>query len=688
MKLNDNIQYLKGIGEKRAELFHKLGIFTLGDLLYHLPRGFEDRTNTRNISDLIDGETVCVKGFLASAPRKFRARRGGGWVVQTTRSDGTGRRRLTWFNASYIDKSLSDPEAEYMFYGKVAYRNMAAEMINPVIEKLEAEGGGAKKMGMIVPIYPATAGLNQRGIRDAVKRALESLTESIPEILPESVRARNDLVGINEAIRRVHEPEDFDEFYKARRRLVFEEFLKLQLGVSTVKSVKKARKAAVIKDVKCIAEFARGLSFDLTRAQKKVINEIAADLKSGVPMNRLVQGDVGSGKTIVAAAAMFAVSRGGFQSAMMAPTEILAEQHYKTLKACFDPWGIKVAFLSGGQTAKERAANIELIESGEAAVTVGTHAVITDKVNFKNLVLSITDEQHRFGVGQRSKLISKGMNVHTLVMTATPIPRTLSLVIYGDLDISIIDELPPGRKPVRTLALTEAQRPRIYDFVLRELNRGRQAYFVCALVEDSDTVEAKAASEYVKKLSRGVLAGRSVGLLHGRMKTSEKEDVMRRFADGEIEALVATTVIEVGVDVPNATIMVIENAERFGLSQLHQLRGRVGRGADQAYCVMFGNTKSGVAKERMQVMCETNDGFKISEKDLEIRGPGEFFGTRQHGLPEMKIGNFFTDMEILKETQSEAAKILKSDPFLSAPEHKLLLDSITKTFAKAGDILN
>ncbi len=685
MKLSDNIQYLKGIGEKRAGLFHKLGIFTVGDLLYHLPRGFEDRTSTRNICDLIDGETVCVRGVLASGVRKFRARRGG-WVVQTTLSDGTGVMRLTWFNASYIDKSLSDPEAEYMFYGKVIHRTMAAEMVNPVIEKLESEE--SKKMGVILPIYPATAGLNQRGIREAVGRALEGLSEKIPEILPDSVRARNNLMGIDEAIRLVHAPEDYDRFYEARRRLVFEEFLKLQLGVSTVKSIKKSRRAVVISDVKCIAEFARSLSFDLTNAQKKVINEIAADLKSGVPMNRLVQGDVGSGKTAVAAAAMFAVARSGCQSVMMAPTEILAEQHYNSLKNFFEPWGIKVAYLIGGQSAKERAENTALIESGEAAVVVGTHAVITDKVNFSNLALSITDEQHRFGVSQRSKLSAKGLNVHTLVMTATPIPRTLSLVIYGDLDISIIDELPPGRKPVKTLALTEAQRLRLYDFVLRELNRGRQAYFVCALVDESDAVEAKAAAEYVKKLSQGVLFGRSVGLLHGRMKTFEKDDVMRRFAAGEIEALVATTVVEVGVDVPNATIMVIENAERFGLSQLHQLRGRVGRGADQAYCVMFGNTKSGVAKERMQVMCETNDGFKISEKDLEIRGPGEFFGTRQHGLPEMKIGNFFTDMEILKQTQTEAEIILKSDPFLKAPEHRLLSKSITDTFAKAGDILN
>ncbi len=685
MKPDDSIRYIKGIGEKRAELFQKLGIFTVEDLLYHLPRSFEDRTNVRNIGDLTEGEEVCVRGRLASGIRRYRSRRGV-WVVQTTLSDGTGIMRLTWFNASYISKSLSDPQGEYMFFGKVVYRSMAAEMVNPVMEKLEGEE--SKKMGGILPIYPATAGLNQRSIREAINRAMESLTEEVPEILPEDVRRRNGLMGINEAIRQIHNPEGYELFNEARRRLVFEEFLKLQLGVSGAKNIKKSRSAPIISDVKCMASFARGLPFDLTDAQKRVINEIAADLKRGVPMNRLVQGDVGSGKTVVAAAAMFAAAKAGYQSVMMVPTEILAEQHFGTLGRFFSPWGIKVAFLTGGQPAKARAENLKLIESGEASVVVGTHAVITDKVNFNNLALTVTDEQHRFGVGQRSKLAAKGANVHTLVMSATPIPRTLSLVIYGDLDISVIDELPPGRKPVKTVALTEAGRPRLYDFVLRELNRGRQAYFVCALVDESDAIEAKAAAEYVKSLSQGVLFGRSVGLLHGKMKAFEKEDVMRRFMAGEIEALVATTVIEEGVDVPNATIMVIENAERFGLSQLHQLRGRVGRGEERAYCVMFGNVNSGVAKERMKVMCETNDGFKISEKDLEIRGPGEFFGTRQHGLPEMKIGNLFTDMDILAQTQSEAARILKSDPFLKSPENALLSESIKETFAKAGDILN
>lgn len=688
MLLSDSVQYLKGVGAKRAELFNKLNIFTVGDLLYHLPRGFEDRTQIRDIADLTDGETVCVKGCLAMGVRSFKARNGTR-VAQTRIADGSGVMQLTWFNAPYVEKTLSDSGAEYIFFGKVTYRGMKAEMVNPIIEKLES-GGQSVKMGKIIPIYPATAGLQQRSIRDAIIQAIERLGETLPETLPEDFRIKNNLIGIEQAIHDVHMPKGYDDFILARRRLVFEEFITLQLGVSAAKTIKKREKAAAIENVKCIADFAASLSFELTNAQKRVINEISADIRKNVPMNRLVQGDVGSGKTIVAAAVMFAVAKNGYQSAMMAPTEILAEQHFKSMQKFFAPWNIKTAFLSGGQKASERAENLALIESGEAQIVVGTHAVITDKVNFKNLALTITDEQHRFGVNQRTRLADKSSagSTHMLVMTATPIPRTLSLVIYGDLDISVIDELPPGRKPIKTLALTEAARAKLYEFVIKEIEKGRQAYFVCALVEDSDTVSAKAATDYAEKLSKGVFRGRSVGLLHGKMKSSEKDEVMRRFAAGDIDVLVATTVIEVGVDVPNASIMVIENAERFGLSQLHQLRGRVGRGDEQSYCIMFGDINSGVAKERMKVMCETNDGFKISEKDLEIRGPGEFFGTRQHGLPEMRIGNFFTDMDVLKETQEAAAEILKEDPLLESEKYSGLKKRVQREFERIGEVLN
>lgn len=686
MLLSDNVQYLKGVGQKRAELFHKIGVFSVRDLLYHLPRGFEDRTRICPISDLVEGESVCVRGVLAMGLRTFRARNGMR-VSQTRVADGSGVMQITWFNAPYVEKSLVDPSCEYIFFGKVNYRGMKAEMVNPIIEKVE-EGEESQKMGKILPIYPSTAGLSQKNIRDTVIQALERLSEKLPETLPAELREKYCLIGIDDAIRSVHMPRDFDEFVLARRRLVFEEFLTLQLGVSAAKTIKRRENAPPISDVKCISDFAAGLKFGLTRAQKRVINEIAADIRKTTPMNRLVQGDVGSGKTIVAAAAMFAAAKNGYQSAMMAPTEILAKQHYMSMQKYFEPWGITVAFLSGGQKAAQRNENMALIESGEAKIVVGTHAVITDKVNFKNLALTVTDEQHRFGVNQRARLADKGLNSHTLVMTATPIPRTLSLVIYGDLDISVIDELPPGRKPIKTLALKESERGRLYSFVNRELDAGRQAYFVCALVEDSDVITAKAAADYADKLSQGPFKGRGVALLHGKMKAAEKEEVMRRFSAGEAKILVATTVVEVGVDVPNATIMVIENAERFGLSQLHQLRGRVGRGEGQSYCIMFGNTGSGVSKERMKMMCETNDGFKIAEKDLELRGPGEFFGTRQHGLPEMRIGNFFTDMEVLKETQGAAAEILTDDPLLKSDKYSALLTSIKNAFDKVGEILN
>lgn len=687
MLLTDSVQYLKGIGEKRAELFHKLGIFTIEDLLYHLPRGFEDRSVIHNIAELIDGEAVCVKGCLASGVRTFRARNGTR-VSQVRLADGSGVMQLTWFNASYITKSLSDPTCEYIFFGKVTYRGMNAEMINPIIEKVSDEG--VSKMGKIVPIYPATASLSQRSIRDAVVQALEKLSEPMRETLPIELREKNNLVEINQAIRDVHMPKDFDTFKEARRRLVFEEFLSLQLGVTTAKTMKKREMATPIRNVKCIKDFAASLSFDLTNAQKRVINEIAADMRMSEPMNRLVQGDVGSGKTVVAAAVMYAAAINGFQSVLMAPTEILAEQHYKSMTKFFEPFNIKTAYLSGSQKKDEKIENLRLIESGEAKIIVGTHALITESVRFKNLNLTITDEQHRFGVEQRTRLASKGEgeSTHTLVMTATPIPRTLSLVIYGDLDISVIDELPPGRQPIKTVALSEGERAKLYEFILRETDKGRQAYFVCALVEESEAVIAKSATEYAERLKKGAFKNKNVGLLHGRMKPAEKEDVMRRFAGGEIDILVATTVVEVGVDVPNATIMVIENTERFGLSQLHQLRGRVGRGGEKSYCFLLGNTGSGVAKERIKVMCDTNDGFRISEKDLELRGPGEFFGTRQHGLPEMKIGNFFTDMEVLKETQIVAAEIINDDPLLNKAEHRALKLSVEKAFNKVGSILN
>ena len=683
MRLDDRIQYLKGIGEKRAELFHKLGIFTIRDLLYHLPRNFEDRTHMYDISDLIQDESVCVSATLAGGVRSFRARTGAR-VTQTRVSDGTGVMKVTWFNAPYVEKML-DGSQEYIFFGRVNYNGLTPEMINPIVEKSESAG---QKTGKIVPIYPATAGLNQRNIREAVCQSIETLSEPLPEVIPDTIRMKYDLLPIMKAMHDVHMPKSFDDFNHARRRMAFEEFLVLQLGIASLKREKQKFTALPFRDVKCVAEFAAGLPFQLTHAQKRVINEICADLRGSVPMNRLVQGDVGSGKTIVAAAVMFAAVKSGYQAAMMAPTEILAEQHYKNLSSLFAPWRIGVAFLSGGQSAKERNENLERIKMGTVEVVVGTHALLTETVEFHRLALTITDEQHRFGVKQRTSLTDKGTNAHTLVMTATPIPRTLSLILYGDLDVSVIDELPPGRKKIDTFALGETMRERVYNFLEQKMMEGRQIYIVCPLVEDSEVLEAKSVTDYVKKLKKSKLKDYRIAELHGRMKSWEKEEVMHRFASGELDILVATTVIEVGVDVPNATVMVIENAERFGLSQLHQLRGRVGRGSEQSYCILFCDQKGEIARQRMKIMCETNDGFKISEKDLELRGPGEFFGTRQHGLPEMKIANFFTDMDILQESQAAAAEIVQVDSDLSDPAHRTLKWSIEQTFSKIGAILN
>ncbi len=680
--LSTDIRYLKGIGEKRAELFNKLGVFNVEELLRYLPRAYEDRTDIREISDLQEGESVCVRASLAGGIRSFRARTGSR-VIQTRVSDGTGILNLTWFNAPYV-KNVLDSGEYFTFFGKVNQRGMIFEMINPLIE---SEGKEGLKTGKIVPIYPCTKGLTQQNIRGAVAEALNNLSDDIEDIIPERIRKKYLLMTAEQAIRIIHNPESFDDFEEARRILAFEEFLVLQAGVASAKMNKSDKIAPSIQNVKCIGEFAKKLPFGLTNAQKRVINEISADIKKTTPMNRLVQGDVGSGKTVVAAAAMYAVVLAGYTAAMMAPTEVLAKQHYFTLKKLFEPFGIKVAYLTGSQKTAERRENTDLILSGEAKVVVGTHALITGKVEIPSLALAITDEQHRFGVRQRTALSENGC-VHTLIMTATPIPRTLSLILYGDLDISVIDELPPGRKPVLTMAVKESQRKKVEEFVLKKLDEGRQVYFICPLIEESEAIDANAALDYANELKRGAYKNRCIEVLHGRMKPAEKDDIMARFASGEVEALVSTTVVEVGVDVPNATVMVIENAERFGLSQLHQLRGRVGRGEHQSYCVMLCGKSGDTVLERMKIMCETNDGFKISEKDLEIRGPGEFLGTRQHGLPSMKVGNLASDMQILRDAHSAATEILESDPTLSEPENTALKNKIESDIETLGGVLN
>ncbi len=678
MKMEDSIQYIKGVGEKRAKIFERLGIKTVSDLLYHLPRDYEDRSAVKDICDLIDGETVCVVGRLTASPRTFKSR-GRLTVTQTSVSDGTGIMRITWFNAKYIENQLHG-EGEFVFYGTAVYKGRNAEMINPVVEPYDGKG---RKTGRIVPVYPLTAGLSQYMIRTAVDNALSNLEGQIKDTVPKTIAKKCALLPAAEAINEIHNPTGRESFLRARYSLVFEELLVMQTGIQMLKGNRKKYHCQAFSDVKCVAEFAKSLPFDLTNAQKRVINEICGDLKKNVPMNRLVQGDVGSGKTVVAAAAMYSAVKSGFQAAMMAPTEILAKQHFATFSKMFEGKGVSVALLVGGKS-KAKTQTLKQIENGEIDIVVGTHAVLTETVVFKSLALAVTDEQHRFGVKQRAVLSEKGRNVHTLVMTATPIPRTLSLILYGDLDVSVIDELPPGRKEVKTYAVGENMRGRINKFMETKIKEGRQIYVVCPLVEESELMTAKAAVEYAQSLSSGYFKDYKIDVLHGRMKPKEKDAVMEAFVRGETDILVSTTVIEVGVDVPNASVMVIENAERFGLSQLHQLRGRIRRGVHEAFCIMFCKSSGEIARERMKIMQETNDGFKISEKDLLLRGPGEFFGVRQHGLPELKIANLSEDMEVLKMAQMAAEEIIKEDKALTAPENQNLKARIMKRFEEVG----
>lgn len=683
MKLNDDIRYLKGIGEKRAELFHRLGVFSIQDLLYHLPRGYEDRTDLRSVADLQEGESVCVRVYAASGIRSFRARTGA-HVTQIHMSDGTGIMNVTWFNAPYTAQVLRGG-GEVVLFGKVGFKGSIPEMINPIIE---TENTAGKKTGKIVPVYPCTAGLSQRNIRESVEKALESLDEEIPELMPPAVSRVYGFMSAAEAIRQVHMPKDFAAFEEARRRLAFEEFFILQIGIGMLKVQRRNGTAPRFGNVKCIAEFAKKLPFELTDAQKRVINEICTDLISDKPMNRLVQGDVGSGKTIVAAAVMYAAVKSGYQAALMVPTEILAKQHYDELSKIFESYKMRTVFLSGSQKMSEKKESLAALADGSADIAIGTHALITEEVRFKRLGLAITDEQHRFGVKQRTALTAKGEKPHTLVMTATPIPRTLSLILYGDLDVSVIDELPKGRKSIQTIAVGEESRQKAEKFILSKLDEGRQAYFVCPLIEESEVIEANAVSDYAEKLKKGVFKHKKTAILHGKMKSAEKDDIMHRFSAGETDILVSTTVIEVGVDVPNAAIMVIENAERFGLSQLHQLRGRVGRGDWQSYCILFCASSGEFARKRMEVMCKTNDGFKIAEKDLELRGPGEFLGTRQSGLPELRVGDILTDVQLLKEAKKAADIVLKHSPCLEESEFAPLRVQVENTFEKMGGILN
>lgn len=672
--LDQSVRTLKGVGEARAAALGRLNIETVGQLLGFFPRDYENRTEMNTIALAADGQEVVIEARLAAEPAVTRPRRGLS-LLRVLATDGNAFMTLVWFNQEHLAKTLR-MDVDYRFFGRVKRSGMRVEMTNPVVEP--AAGAGSRT-GRIMPVYRLTHGLQQQQMRWMTEQALRHFHMHLADPLPESLRKAHGLMGLQEAVCQIHWPSDIPQGEKARRRLVFEELLMLQLGLAHLKGAGRSVPARPMKPVDLTPLLAL-LPFSLTGAQERVWQEVHQDLRRSVRMNRLIQGDVGSGKTALAMLAIYAAARNGVQSAFLAPTEILAEQHARTMTELFGSLGIRIGLLTGSRTKKDKTGAKEKIASGEWDVVIGTHALLEQDVVFRDLGLVVTDEQHRFGVRQRAVLAGKGEQPHLLVMTATPIPRTLALVLYGDLDISVVDELPPGRKPIRTYAVGEEMRPRILNFIRTQVKEGRQVYVVCPLVEENEELDLEAAEAIAARLRETDLPELRIALLHGRMKGREKDAVMRAFAARETDVLVSTTVIEVGVNVPNATLMVIENAERFGLSQLHQLRGRVGRGAEQSHCVLFNQSGGSVAKERMKIMTATNDGFLIAEKDLELRGPGDVFGLRQHGLPEFHIANLYRDMGILNEVQQVAERLLSEETLHRDPEYGALKNRLEAMF--------
>lgn len=675
--LDTGIRYLKGVGEKRAELFLKLGISTVRDLLNYFPRDYEDRRKISVISDLRTGDKACVNAYVSSNIKTRTPRRGFS-ITEFRAVDETGGINIVFFNQKYSVDKLHAGE-RYVFFGKVEERGGRLCMTNPTFESADEAG---QKTGVILPIYTLTAGLSADMLRNAMRMALSEFSHSIPETVPEDIRRRHKLAHVGYSYREIHFPSAEEELEIAKRRLVFEELFVLSLGLMHLRERRDKERGTPISDGD-VSPYLASLPFSMTGAQLRVIDEISKDMQSTRPMNRIVQGDVGSGKTAVAAAAAYLANKNGMQSALMVPTEILAEQHFASLAPQLEKLGMRTSLLCGSMKAAEKKKVKAACAEGEVDILIGTHAIISEDVEFENLGLMIVDEQHRFGVRQRAALASKGNNPHQLVMSATPIPRSLALIMYGDLDISVIDELPPGRLPVDTLIVNDSKRDDAYDFIKKQLDAGYQAYIVCPLIEDDEEsdLELRSVEKFAEELSQNAFAGRKTEFLHGKLKQKDKDAVMRRFVTGETSAIVSTTVIEVGVNVPNATVMAIENAERFGLSQLHQLRGRVGRGSAKSYCILFSNvSRNSPAAERLQALKNTGDGFKISEEDLRLRGPGDFFGTRQHGLPELRIASFMSDMRVLEVAKKEAAHIAEEDRNLEKTEHKQLRERIREMF--------
>ncbi len=680
-KLSDPITILKGIGPTKAKQFAALGIFTLEDLICHFPRGYEDRTRLVPIEKLEVDQPACFKAMVMNTPRTSHIRKGLD-LTKVQVADHTARLNLTFFNQKFTADQLQYGR-EYIFYGAVSGDFIGYSMTNPSFESLDSPPLTTRR---VLPIYPLTAGLSNASVLKAVRQAL-AICDPPAEIIPESVRMEYGILPAERAYYAIHEPASMQEAEMAKKRLIFEEFFVFSAGLSLVRAARAAKKCTPYRNGDLFA-FYNALPFRLTDAQSRAIREIAADLQRGTPMNRLVQGDVGSGKTMVAAAAAYLTVQNGHQAAMMAPTEILAEQHYASLSKLLNPLGITTELLTGALTPKQKRLARERIASGEAQLVIGTHALVSEATVFADLGLVITDEQHRFGVGQRSALTGKGQDPHLLVMSATPIPRTLALLMYGDLEVSILDELPPGREKVDTFLVDESYRARINAFIRKQVAEGHQCYVVCPAVEENEGLDIKAAEVWAETLQQKVFPDLRVMLLHGQMKSTEKEAAMAAFAAGQADVLVATTVIEVGVDVPNATLMVIEDADRFGLSQLHQLRGRVGRGKAKSYCILTSQNKNAETKQRLKALCSTNDGFKIAEEDLRLRGPGDFFGSRQSGLPVFRVANLSYDLQTLKDAQQASARWIEVSGTADTPESTALRTRIAQLFARSQGTMN
>ncbi len=679
--LNTDVRYIKGIGEAKAKALGKLGIFTLGDLIGWFPRRYEDRRETRPISSLIPGETACVAAMIASEPKVSHIRKGMD-LVKVRAVDDTGALDVTFFNQSWLKNQLRVGET-YIFYGRAEGSLLRKTMAGPVVEP----EGRREFTGRIVPVYPLTAGVSQLLLSRAIRQGLDGCADILPDCLPDSVRQTHGLCRVNYAYENIHFPESPEALDIARRRLAFEELFFFAIGLKLLRSRRETVSVEPFRPVD-MAPFYDALPFILTGAQRRCVDEAIADMTAGKPMNRLCQGDVGSGKTMVAAACVYFCVKNGRQAALMAPTELLAEQHYRGLAPLLEQLGLRCALLTGSTPAKTKRSVTAQLASGELDFAIGTHALISGGVAYANLGLVVTDEQHRFGVAQRTALAEKGEHPHTLVMSATPIPRTLALILYGDLDVSVIDQLPPGRKPIETYAVTSAYYPRLYAFIRKQVEAGRQVYIVCPMVSENDDLpdERKAVTEYAQKLQSEIFPDLRVAYVHGKMKSREKDTVMSAFAAGETNILVSTTVIEVGVDVPNASLMVVENAERFGLSQLHQLRGRVGRGQHQSYCVLVSDNKNDETRQRLRAMTKTADGFKIAEEDLRLRGPGDFFGLRQHGLPGLRVADIGCDTRLLTEAQTAAEELLAHDPSLA--RHPDTAERVQKLFRQSENSLN